>query len=237
MASREPDDAMAGLLKRNLAGDGDAANGCPAPDILAAYFERSLDPEEETGIELHFSKCARCREQFAALERAQKAAGDAATSAPPKTARASWLWDWRWLAPVAAVLVITAIWATRRPALTQIAERATQARTALTPAAKAPTQQATPQAKEQDKPQALPRMIAPEPSAAPTTTQTAPTANSSDSNSGLGAPATRDENSETQSLVTPKTIESLPLVSRNYTQLKKIEPSSALVPTISGTLA
>ncbi len=127
MASRERDDAMAGLLKRHLAGDAGAGNGCPGPDILAAYFERSLDADETAHVELHLSECARCREQLAALGRAEEAAATPAVQAPRHQPRASWIWDWRWLAPVAAVLVIAAVWATRRPELTRIAEHPAQA--------------------------------------------------------------------------------------------------------------
>ena len=104
MASRERDDAMAGLLKRTLAGDAGAGDDCPGPDILAAYFERSLDADETAHVELHLSECARCREQLAALGRAEEAAATPIVQAPRNQPRASWLWDWRWLAPVAAVL-------------------------------------------------------------------------------------------------------------------------------------
>ena len=119
MSSRERDDAMAGLLKRTLAGDAGAGDDCPGPDILAAYFERSLDADETAHVELHLSECARCREQLAALGRAEEAAATPVVQAPRHQPRAPWLWDWRWLAPVAAVLILTAVWATRRPELTR----------------------------------------------------------------------------------------------------------------------
>ena len=104
MSSRERDDAMAGLLKRNFAGDAGAGDDCPGPDILAAYFERSLDADETAHVELHLSECARCREQLAALGRAGEAAAAPVVRSAAPQPRASWLWDWRWLAPVAAVL-------------------------------------------------------------------------------------------------------------------------------------
>jgi hypothetical protein len=114
VASRDRDDAMAGLLRRNLAGDAGAGNDCPAPHILAAYFERSLGADETARFELHFSQCARCREQLTALARANEFPA-AARETPRQTADASWLWDWRWLAPVAVVLLFAVVWFARRP--------------------------------------------------------------------------------------------------------------------------
>ena len=222
MASRERDDAMAGLLKRSLAGDGDAANDCPAPDILAAYFERSLDREEEAGMEVHFSKCARCREQLAALGRAEGSAVTPAISAP-KGARASWLWDWRWLAPVAAVLVISAVWATRRPALTRIAEHpaATSSIAPTESAGRATTQSAAPeqqstrtvtlQAAPEAKKKEAPRAGTSPPNGVPPALQSAPMLNS-------GAPAADAENSQTAKLPSAT---NLPLNAREITELKK----------------
>ncbi len=70
MAPHEEDKAMDGLLRRNLARDADQALVCPEPEVLAAYFERSLDADETETYELHFSQCARCREQLAAMARA-----------------------------------------------------------------------------------------------------------------------------------------------------------------------
>src|SRR5271154_3179645 len=96
VASRDRDDAITGLLRRNLAADAASGDDCPAPDTLAAYFENSLDPEETARYESHFSQCARCREQLAELARASEI--------PPKieTARQPapfWLWNLAWLAP------------------------------------------------------------------------------------------------------------------------------------------
>ncbi len=161
MASRERDDAMAGLLKRTLAGDAGVGNDCPGPDILAAYFERSLDAGETAHIELHLSECARCREELAALGRAEEAAATQAAQAPRHQPRASWIWDWRWLAPVAAVLILTAVWATRRPELTRIAERPT---TGSDQAATSPPASPAPPQEKQLSP---PSPIAPAPSAVP----------------------------------------------------------------------
>ncbi len=117
---------MAGLLRRNLAGDAGAGNDCPAPDILAAYFENSLDPEETALYELHFSQCPSCREQLTSLARANKLPA-AARETPRQTAGASWLWDWRWLAPAAAAMLLFAVvWFARRPAATRFVGQPTE---------------------------------------------------------------------------------------------------------------
>jgi len=111
MASQANNKTRANLLRNSLQKPADA---CPEPEILAAYFERSLDSEEKKRYELHLSECARCREQLAAMYRADEPALGHATQ-PHGPSRWAWLWDWRWLAPAAAVLVIAAIWTARRP--------------------------------------------------------------------------------------------------------------------------
>jgi hypothetical protein len=104
MAAREEDKAMAGLLRRSLAQDASPGSGedCPEPEILAAYFDHALDARETARYDLHFSRCAVCREQLAAMARA---GGDDAAER-----KAAGAWDWlagsRWLVPAAATLVV-----------------------------------------------------------------------------------------------------------------------------------
>jgi hypothetical protein len=136
VTSQDRDDAMAGLLRHNLAGDAGAANDCPGPDILAAYFERSLDAAETARFELHFSQCACCREQLAALARANEVVATAGETSE-QTAGASWLWDWRWLAPAAAVLLFAVVWFSRRPVSTPLV--------AMSQPGKSPMQEPLPQ--------------------------------------------------------------------------------------------
>jgi len=176
MAARERDDAMAGLLKRNLAGDASTGKDCLGPDILAAYFERSLDAGEIARVELHLSGCARCREQLAALGRAEEAAGTPAPQRPRDEPRTSWIWDWRWLAPVAAVLILTAVWATRRTALTRIAEQPRDEVALSKPTAPAP---------DRDKEFSQPSAIAPATRAIPAIPKAEPPANSREMNSKI----------------------------------------------------
>lgn len=129
MPARDDDKAMDGLLRRSLARDAAKAGECPDADILAAYYERSLDADEVAGYEQHISQCALCREHLAALVRAESAVeipaepvlvAAAALAQPAKAAtpeRVStpekpaplWVFDWRWLAPAAAALIFAAV--------------------------------------------------------------------------------------------------------------------------------
>jgi hypothetical protein len=115
MASRDDDKAMAGLLQKSLAGDsraGASANiasaagkDCPEPEILAAYFDRTLDAEETARYDLHFSQCTHCREQLAAMARASDDAGGDKKSASA--------WNWlrtpTWLTPAAAAFALLVV--------------------------------------------------------------------------------------------------------------------------------
>jgi hypothetical protein len=103
---REEDKSMPGMLRRGLAAEAGemAGNDCPEPEILAAYFDRSLDADETARYDLHFSRCANCRQQLGAMARASDGEGE-------KKAASGWEWllGTRWLAPAAigfAVLVI-----------------------------------------------------------------------------------------------------------------------------------
>jgi hypothetical protein len=70
MPSQENEKAMDGLLRRSLAHDSIASSDCPDAEFLAAYFDQSLGADEAARYELHFSQCTRCREQLAAMARA-----------------------------------------------------------------------------------------------------------------------------------------------------------------------
>ena len=72
MPSQDNENAMDGLLRRSLARDSAAAGDCPDAELLAAYFDQSLGADEAAGYELHFSTCTRCREQLAAMVRANE---------------------------------------------------------------------------------------------------------------------------------------------------------------------
>jgi len=125
MAPRDQDKVSARLLRQSLGDPGDA---CPEPEILAAYFERSLDAEETARYERHFSQCARCREQIAAMDRAAEPVPSlvgVGRSDTRQAARWAWLWDWRVLAPVAVALVVAVLWIVHRPTTSKLAEMKT----------------------------------------------------------------------------------------------------------------
>jgi len=140
MALRDDDKLMAGLLRRTLAStsksgvapvagnpSGPGGDDCPPADILAAYFEHALDEGESARYELHFSNCALCRDQLAAMARAQEI--DEEVPQP----RESWAWLWNpyWLAPALAVLTLAVFFGVRHSA--RMAETATTAQPANAP--------------------------------------------------------------------------------------------------------
>jgi len=118
MASRDQEKTAANLLRQSLR---DSGENCPGPDILAAYFERSLDVEESAQYERHLSRCTRCREQLAALDRACPP-HEPAGAQPHQPSFWPSLLDWRWLAPVAAALIVVAVWMVRWPTPKQAGE-------------------------------------------------------------------------------------------------------------------
>ena len=115
MAPRDDDKAMAGMLRRTLASSSAfegpiSGNDCPPADLLAAYYEHSLGEDESARYDLHFSQCARCREQLAAMVRAEE---------PPQQ-RTNWAWLWSpyLLAPAVAVLALAVFFGVRHSAQT-----------------------------------------------------------------------------------------------------------------------
>ena len=108
-----------GLLRRTLAplssqnrGEAPGVDDCPPADMLAAYYEHSLDTDESVRYELHFSQCAICREQLAAMARADQA------SQPQPKASWAWLWNPYWLAPALAVFALAIFFGVHHPSRT-----------------------------------------------------------------------------------------------------------------------
>jgi len=145
MASREENEAVAGLLRRSLARDA-AADACPEPEFLAAYFEHSLDAAETARYDQHFSGCSRCREQLAAMVRAD---------APKPQSRSAWLLDWRLLTAAAAVLLLVTVWLVRRPERANLASQPANA--PLVAVAKEEPKNASPASTAADRVTAVPQ--------------------------------------------------------------------------------
>jgi len=131
MASREQDKAMNGLLRQGLARDAATAQDCPQADVLAAYYQRSLDAEEATRWELHFSRCARCREQLAAMVRAD----EAAEAAPGRARERSWFANPWMLVPAAAAALAILLWVQFAPMMRSRQTGTAEVATAVQPAA------------------------------------------------------------------------------------------------------
>lgn len=99
----KPEKAMAGMLKRQNVWPAPSGEACPDASTLAAYFERALAASETVQWELHFSTCARCQEQLAAMVSSEPPAAKPAADRKPAFALA---WSWRWMAPVGAAAVV-----------------------------------------------------------------------------------------------------------------------------------
>ena len=115
MDSREKDKALEGLLRQTLASQthlsGDGANEqCPSAEILAAYYERSLSPNESAACDTHFSQCASCRDSLAAMVRAEEV--------PAPASKWTWLFNPYWLAPAIAGLALVMLFVIRHPSQT-----------------------------------------------------------------------------------------------------------------------
>ncbi len=101
-------DPIAGAIRQGLQEHGNGSQGCPAPDVLGSYFERSLEAGERVRWETHFSRCLRCQEQLATLARMETVLGSAQRVAPQA---GSWFLNWRWLTGAgAAALGALVIW-------------------------------------------------------------------------------------------------------------------------------
>ena len=106
----EPHDAdFERALASELKGQRGPDSPCPDADTLAAFWDRSLTPDERRFWEAHCAACLRCQAHLAALARTAAVEGDLAEARRPP--RSAWLMDWRWLAPMAtAAVVVLAVW-------------------------------------------------------------------------------------------------------------------------------
>jgi len=110
--------ALRQTVRRSLGAPGAA---CPQPEVLAAYFERSLSSAESAEWEKHFSLCSRCQQQLAALARSEPRAVWYRREPIPEKRSVGWAWlrsphlIIRWLAPAVVALGSVALWIAIRP--------------------------------------------------------------------------------------------------------------------------
>src|SRR3977135_1158407 len=110
------------------------AGECPDAELIAAYHEKSLQPDEIARWEGHFAICGRCRKILTVLAAtSEEPLADkevahlgeliaatrtpaAAPTRPPEITRPNRLaWRTRWLAPALGVAAVLAVWVAMRP--------------------------------------------------------------------------------------------------------------------------
>src|ERR1700674_1934935 len=107
------------------------ADECPDPELIAAYHEKSLQPDEIALWENHFAICARGRKILSVLAAAVEAplseqevaqlgelvaaARAPARTSPPRAEPVRLGWRVRWLAPALGVAAVLAVWFAMRP--------------------------------------------------------------------------------------------------------------------------
>src|SRR6266853_1304398 len=133
--NRRREEALARRLGEAL--DQTAMRGtelCPDAELIAAYNERALGPEEAAQCEEHFAACSRCRKILAVLAAsadtplaetevarlgelvAAASSPRVAASQPAVPSRSNLLhWRARWLAPALGVAAVLAVWFAIRP--------------------------------------------------------------------------------------------------------------------------
>ena len=101
MASeKKSSDAFEAAIKRELQNTARAeAHDCPAPDVLAAYYDRSLSRSERAGVDAHLMSCARCQSMMAAIARAD----DSESSLPARETLRGFFQVARIAAPIALI--------------------------------------------------------------------------------------------------------------------------------------
>src|SRR5262245_19614288 len=83
--------------------DAEPTGECLDAEVLAAWTEEGLRPDERRAAEAHMAGCSRCQSMAAALIRCTPA---------PTAPQASWFraWNLQWLVPLTAGAVVVAVW-------------------------------------------------------------------------------------------------------------------------------
>jgi hypothetical protein len=136
------------------------AGNCPDAELIAAYHERTLHPEEIAQCEGHFAGCSRCRNILAVLAASVDAPlsdaevarlGElvaaaarpvgAATHPPAKIIQSNrFNWRARWLAPALSVAAVLAMWFAMRAPWSTTGQAPTETLVAQAPKSEAPQQ-------------------------------------------------------------------------------------------------
>ena len=91
-------DAFEAALKREMQHPSRSGNAdCPAPEVLAAYYDRSLSRAERARVDTHLLACPRCQSMMAAMVRADDSPSVASSR------REAIYWITRVATPIAAI--------------------------------------------------------------------------------------------------------------------------------------
>jgi hypothetical protein len=106
MSAQENHISLDGPIRRVLLTGTPNGEPCPSPDIFAAYYEHSLDPEETEHYDRHFASCPSCRAILAGV-----ASASLATAPALETKQGSPWWNSMrlWLATAAACVAVLVI--------------------------------------------------------------------------------------------------------------------------------
>jgi hypothetical protein len=129
MSERDRDRSIEDLLRqhRGISADPASLDACLDADVLAAWLDGGLSPDEAAAAEAHASGCARCQALLAAAVRTEPAR-------PVAGSRWSFIPALRWAVPLTAAAAAVAIWIAvaprepmQAPVPNPVAERAPQA--------------------------------------------------------------------------------------------------------------
>lgn len=94
------------LLERTMKAGASAPEACPSAEVLAAYVDGVLSLPERNAIERHAADCHTCAAHLALLSSLDEPASPSADITPT----AAWWRSWTWLVPLAASVVVAAVW-------------------------------------------------------------------------------------------------------------------------------
>jgi hypothetical protein len=130
MPNDEREDQFERALARHLR-NASPDSACPDAEILAAYHERTLSPQEMARAKEHIAGCTRCQESLALVEQSEGAHAasvqqlEAVPNVAPRQEAATPIRTmaprppWRWIVPVGALAAGVIVWVGVREIQTQ----------------------------------------------------------------------------------------------------------------------